>query len=358
MANVTYYIGAGASAGRRSKDGWILEGLPVVSEIAKRIDDLINNFNQASFPSDFSRVDEFVGLKTREDWQKAKERMLANMKWLLVACRQNATIDTFAKKLVLQDKKSEFEHLERLLAFYFILEQILNAPDSRYDTFLANILQEERQFPYNIKVLSWNYDSQFEIAYHEYDKVHQLSIGSKLSEAYQPFDILKINGSASFKDDSNIATYRKQLITKIPKERKPYDPFGDYDAADMYSILLDEVVDLYSWYVGEMNPLKPQSTNLSFAFDYNKPSNVLYRRAKEIVGVTDALVIIGYTFPFFNREIDRKILDNLNPDAEIYIQDMIPERVKQSFMAVCPYIKDANIHLLNEVDQFFLPPQL
>lgn len=41
MANVTYYIGAGASAGRRSKDGWILEGLPVVSEIAKRIDDLI-----------------------------------------------------------------------------------------------------------------------------------------------------------------------------------------------------------------------------------------------------------------------------------------------------------------------------
>ena len=260
--------------------------------------------------------------------------------------------------LLLQDKKSEFEHLEHLLAFYFIIEQILTAPDSRYDTFLANILQDKSQFPYNIKVLSWNYDSQFEIAYHEYDKVHQLSIGSKLSEAYQPFDILKINGSATFKDETDWAKHRKQLISKIPKEWKPYDPFGDYDAVDMYSILLDEVVDLYSWYVGEMNPLKPNSTNLSFAFDYNKPSDVLYRRAKEIVGVTDALVIIGYTFPFFNREIDRKILDNLNPDAEIYIQDMNPERVKQSFLAVCPSVKDHKIHLLKEVDQFFLPPQL
>ena len=189
MANVTYYIGAGASAGKRSEDGWITEGLPVVNEIAQRLDDLINNFNKASFSSDFSRVDDFVGLKTREDWDRAKERMLANMKWLLDACRQNATIDTFAKKLVLQDKKSEFEYLEHLLAFYFIIEQILTAPDSRYDTFLANILQDKSQFPYNIKVLSWNYDSQFEIAYHEYDKVHQLSIGSKLLEAYQPFDI-------------------------------------------------------------------------------------------------------------------------------------------------------------------------
>lgn len=35
MANVTYYIGAGASAGKRSKDGWITEGLPVVNEITE-----------------------------------------------------------------------------------------------------------------------------------------------------------------------------------------------------------------------------------------------------------------------------------------------------------------------------------
>ena len=98
MANVTYYLGAGASAGKRSEDGWITEGLPVVNEIAQRLDDLINNFNQASFSSDFSRVDDFVGLKTREDWERAKERMLANMKWLLDACRQNATIDTFAPR--------------------------------------------------------------------------------------------------------------------------------------------------------------------------------------------------------------------------------------------------------------------
>lgn len=357
MANVTYYIGAGASAGKRSEDGWIIEGLPVVNEITKRLDDIIHNFDQASFPSDFSRVDQFVGLKTREDWEKAKERMLANMKWLLEGCRQNATIDTFAKKLVLQDRTPEFEHLERLLAFYFIIEQILNIPDSRYDTFLANILQDKRQFPQNIKVLSWNYDSQFEIAYHEYDEAQKLCIGSKLSKEYQLFDILKINGSATFKGGSNIAKYRKQQMEKISKEWSMYDPF-DNKVSDTYSLLLDEIVDLYKWYVREINPTEDNSTNLSFAFDYNKPSDVLYRRAKEIVEVTDVLVIIGYTFPFFNREIDRKVLEYLNPDVTIYIQDLHPERVKQSFQAVCPDIKDAKIHLLSDVDQFFLPPQL
>lgn len=49
-------------------------------------------------------------------------------------------------------------------------------------------------------------------------------------------------------------------------------------------------------------------------------------------------------------------LDNLR--TKIYIQDLYPERIKQSIRAVLPDFNEANFVLLNDVDQFFLPPEL
>ena len=103
---------------------------------------------------------------------------------------------------------------------------------------------------------------------------------------------------------------------------------------------------------------RKDNTDLSFAFDYNYPSDEILQSIDYIIGTTDVLVIIGYTFPFFNREIDRKILQHLKPNAKIYIQDIYPERIKQSLKAVSLDIKEENIVLLSDVDQFYLPPEL
>ena len=73
---------------------------------------------------------------------------------------------------------------------------------------------------------------------------------------------------------------------------------------------------------------------------------------------TDVLVVIGYTFPFFNREIDRKILNHLRPQVKVYIQDKYPNRIKQNFRAVKNTIPEGHIELKEETDQFFLPPEL
>lgn len=355
MANVTYLIGAGASAGKRTKDGWIIEGLPVVNEITGRLREYVDGVRNATFPIDMKWTNQYLEMNDKSDWEYARQRLLYNLDYLYRVCRNNATIDTYAKKLVLQGKREDLEHLERMLAFFFVSEQVLCAPDSRYDTFLANILQDKRQFPENINVLSWNYDSQFEIAYHEYDVENQLRIGSKMSQTYQPFDILKINGSATFRGAGGMAEYRKALLKKMSKNSSEYSPFGD---PNKYDVILPDLIALFKLYVGEINPTKKNTTNLSFAFDYNRPSEVLYQRSDEIIRSTDVLVIIGYTFPFFNRIIDRRILASLPMDATIYIQDIHPERIQQSLQAVCPEMKESRIYLLNEVDQFFLPPQL
>lgn len=356
MANVTYYIGAGASAGKRAENGAILEGLPCVNEITHRIDNLISRISKAKlYEGDRDWRMPHFQLYTVGDWESAKQRLIANLSQLRDACWRNATIDTYAKKLVLQERKIELEHLERLLTFYFVVEQVLGIPDSRYDTFLANVLENLQQFPDNIKVISWNYDSQFEIAFYEYEKKNRLKIGSKLSSENQPYDILKLNGSATFQGPDYLPAYilqRKEDMKKIGHKNL----YGDADVK-MENILPDLVL-LYHLYVGEATLEREHKTNLSFAFDYNQLSDVMLHRANQIIEKTDVLVIIGYTFPFFNRETDRKVLDFLDPDTEIYIQDRNPERVKQSFLAVCPNVKEHKIHLVRDVDQFFLPPQL
>ena len=356
MTNVTYYIGAGASAGKRSNDGWITEGLPVVNEITERLSNYLQRIRQAKFydgERDWNAP--HFGLVGKAAWENAKRRLEISLERLYEACKQNATIDTYAKKLVLQGKDAEFEHLERMLTWYFMIEQAMCEPDSRYDTFLANIIEDLNRFPSHIKVLSWNYDSQFEIAYDEYRSGRLLNIGSKQSKNYQEYDILKINGSATFKGTEPIPAYRRSLKKQIQKQHNPND-VGYF--SDTIESILPDIVYLYNMFVGEINPTTKNTTNLSFAFDYNEPSDVLYRRADEIIQATEVLVIIGYTFPYFNRKIDRKLLDLLDPATEIYIQDMNPERVLQSFLAVCPSVKDDKIHLLREVNQFFLPPQL
>lgn len=50
MSKTIYYLGAGASFGKRSNLGNILEGMPVVSEIPSQINDFRDYIDQAVVP--------------------------------------------------------------------------------------------------------------------------------------------------------------------------------------------------------------------------------------------------------------------------------------------------------------------
>ena len=350
MANVTYLIGAGASAGKRDNKGTILEGLPCVNEIPARISNIVDILKKTNIPDNISWKNPLLGLTTKEEWEKAQKELLHSFLQLLQQTSQHATIDTYAKKLKLQGDVVEFKQLEQLLTLFFIFEQIISKPDTRYDTFLANILQAAAQLPKNIRILSWNYDSQIELAYDEYNKKNGLTIGTKQDEYYQEYEIIKINGTAAFQNQKSLTLIKEEIAKEIQEAQK--DPNSIY-AATMRVYLLNFIY-LYKLYVANMK----DNTKLSFAFDYTSPTHNIFQCIDEIISKTDALVIIGYTFPFFNREIDRRILNRITPHTKIYIQDLYPERIKQSLKAVLPDIKEDNIVLLKEVDQFFLPPEL
>lgn len=352
MANVTYLIGAGASAGKRDEKGNITEGLPCVNEIPKRINNIVTLLRNTPIPINITWKNSQLGLNSKEDWDKAKEVVLNQFQELYRHCAEHATIDTYAKKLVLKREKDRFKHLEQMLTLFFMFEELWSKPDSRYDTFLANILKDNLHFPDNIRFISWNYDNQFEITYSEYNPSGNLLVGSKRTIFNTRHEITKINGTASFIDrEQSFAIYRRKFLEEIQNTHEN-DLYSEAKAKENRWVL--ELIFLYKLYIEG----KENNTDLSFAFDYNYPSDQILQSIDYIIGKTDVLVIIGYTFPFFNREIDRKILQHLKPNAKIYIQDIYPERIKQSLKAVSPDIKEENIILLSDVDQFYLPPEL
>ena len=178
-------MGAGASFGKRGKEDFshkveiksgdavstshihcanILEGMPLVIEIPQRIlyiCDLIRN-SECTPDLSVKIVNSMPSIKF------TKELLVKDLMWLYDGAIKHATIDTFAKKLFLTGRVEDYNKLKKLLAIYFIIEQIINKPDSRYDTFLANILTPNLEIPERMKILTWNYDSQFEIAFNEY----------------------------------------------------------------------------------------------------------------------------------------------------------------------------------------------
>ena len=352
MANVTYLIGAGASAGKRGDNGYIIEGLPCVNEISSSIRDICNLIDQTPIPDYVEKwEDTQLELNSKADWDNARKKLLLSFQRLLVHSERHATIDTYAKKLVLKNNQIEFKQLEQLLTLFFIFLQVQNSPDSRYDTFLANILESNLHFPLNIRVLSWNYDSQFELAYSGYDTVNELLVGYKNAMFDMDYEIIKINGTATFSNQENISKLRKEIWNRIWEISE--DTRGSIQLQRDQAWLV-EFVYLYQLYVyGRTN-----NTHLSFAFDNTCPSNKIMTSIDNIIRRTDALVIIGYTFPFFNRKIDRQILQGLEDGVKIYIQDPYPERIRQSLKAVLPDVIDENITTLSQVDQFFLPPEL
>jgi hypothetical protein len=150
------------------------------------------------------------------------------------------------------------------------------------------------------------------------------------------FRIYKINGTAGFYNGTD------------HEDRYPWeDSISVFDAVlKTYAIAMDDGYNLVP--------------ALSFAWeDEHKYSSGLgiIELAERAAMQTDALVIIGYSFPFFNREIDKRIIGVLDPSTKIYIQDRDPNAVYRSFKAINPKLRDIELHI-DQYPQFHLPVEL
>ncbi|MCH5332058.1 MAG: hypothetical protein J1E33_06615, partial [Alistipes sp.] len=99
-------------------------------------------------------------------------------------------------------------------------------------------------------------------------------------------------------------------------------------------------------------------TRLSFAWENAKDDVFMDSVCRTIINA-EILVVIGYSFPFFNREIDRRIVSAMPKLKTVYIQDPYASNVQENFKAVLyPNNYQINYELRTNVAQFVLPNEL
>lgn len=342
MSKVVYLLGAGASYGIRQEletmddVSRIVEGLPIVNEINDELRFIIGRLEDADFEE-----------KQYKLWGKecdnydVKHELIDGFEWLLKESNRHATIDTFAKKLYLKGERNDYGKLKFLLSTFFLLEQTLHPYDKRYDTFLANILSSDLNIPDDIYVMTWNYDVQFDLAYREYNQCGiSMCVPPETRNTPRNSKLFKLNGSANYYGINNIDSSLclndnyKKLLDAIYSQLCVTTQNGTYS---------DGTVDLlFAWEKEKFDEL----------------SNVLYEKISD----AEILVVIGYTFPFFNHEIDREVFSHMPKLSKIYIQDPNVNKAKFALKSILSedrfrsLIKEEN--LIDDVSNFYLPPEL
>ena len=276
-----YYVGAGASA----------KSLPVAKDMPCRLQELANKIETHTDRSDNlnGRVEEIAG----------------ELRWLADSSRERATVDALAYNCHLRADNGQMDRLKKALAVFFLLEQAQQPVDPRYRDFLSYLgkLDERRDvaMPTDVRVVSWNYDMQFEKAYAEFlhpDHYPKVATALQVVPGLGPsaycsecFSIVKLNGTASM-------VFTSEQV--LAREYKTY----------LTSDFKNTLRHLGSYYDRLTTPY------LNFAWDDDEWRNDALKRIERV----ETLVVIGYSFPLVNQDVDLEVLTRLLRPETLYVQ--------------------------------------
>lgn len=374
MARQLIYIwGAGASA----------EAIPVVSGFkvaVSRLNRILLHKKDVLQDNYDGRYDELIDFC----WKMEKE------------ADSHSSIDTYCKKLMFLRRDEDLLKVKAfLVAYYFFVEfhsamtkdyiqpsdfkgllpNNLRRKDLRYDEFLASILRQSTsdlpKFPSNVFIYSWNYDLQFERSLVEFSRAQNILEIINIRKLH-PNDFYKNNHGLNYYKLNGLASHYSLLNNQ-------------YCHLDDESFLDDD--ELIERCLTTFNQLKnPESfirSGITFAWEnvyyerelnrinenlrkrsdgnYDQPSTPGRSRIKERINrqASTDVVLIGYSLPFYNREIDIGILKDLKV-TNVYIQDQ-PENasdIRSRFIATHGRsVTDHNNIRIQPSGRFFIPPQ-
>lgn len=320
--NITYLLGAGASA----------QTIPIVNGMADSILDLINDLDHLNTTEardatvTYNNVNPPLTRKVEAfspRYNPVSVRLtvlIEELKWLHEQAIMHSSLDTAAKKFYIKGEDDQLKRLKRSMAVYFLTLQNRKGIDKRYDKFWASILKatkHERIVPDNVKILTWNYDHQLIWSFNNFVKSrkHALQACSTpeglLERKNEGFFIGYLNGVAGAYWLNDKHLFPNKIITTRKKEEL-FKELNRY-----YDILDDEGIKF----------------NLRFAWEYldsdaeeNSIEKRYLEKIIEEIKTTNILVVIGYSFPNFNNEVDRMLIDAMNKSKslrKVYVQ--VPE---------------------------------
>jgi len=335
MANnshTLFYLGAGAS----------VPVLPVTSDILIEANNFINHIEayKKKQPNRPGITKPELGLLFN-----SIDNLLKDIHFFKAACEKHISIDTAAKKYLSQERIIEYDTIKQSLTDLFSFIQFTKPVSTRYDAFIAALYDHRKsKLPEQVKIVSWNYDFQFELAFSEYFNryIYQhvaeglnLTPHPQRSPSINSFFLYKMNGSATYIDKLNNEEFAP-LFPKLNTDRT-----------------IESVIEGIIHYRSNL-----YKNNIRFAFESNLDFEVLSQLRSSISNCVN-LVVIGYSFPFFNRDYDNFVFAQSNFE-NIYVQ--CPQEsfadissVMESFIQHKKPIQ--HIHA-NENSPFFIPRNL
>lgn len=349
---IVYYFGAGASA----------NAIPTVDKLRNRMVELsefLTNFTPHHSVKDELKLKSNLNLKILN-------KIIEELKWLHKETKYHQTIDTFAKKLFLHESQ-DLKKLKRCLITYFFFEQSLffsattvqdekifsksNLLDLRYDSLFANLIhrsQGKLSVDESVNIITWNYDLQIEMALKSYFSIpfnqlkEELNIHPNKNSYDNPkeeilvvdkFNVLKLNGNAFL--DYGLQNGEDATIYDKCWSSNDSETIIKYYLDEMQKEFTDDMVLSNSAAFKYFNFAWENHDNFGSSF---VGRNKIIDNAVDVIKNADVLIVVGYSFPTFNFEIDKKILSKANL-KELIIQDEYPNAILERMK---PLLKQLN----------------
>lgn len=270
----------------------------------------------------------------RDNVSNSKEGFLNDCIKFKHEVSNHLSFDTFFKKLFHLSESAE--KYKAILLIFFLYEQLRDIStldifnnsesnakkygikkgniDPRYDALIAGILNPvQNRFSLITKMnfLTWNYDTNLVASVKNFK-----SSNDSLADFFKTYE----TSTNHFIIDSELQIIHLNGRVFHPRYSK-YEPLNQYSLKIELSSLVNEYHKIDSKIWEHSNEIKfswetLSETNLSFGI----PEHIA--RAIESVKQSDIIVIIGYSFPLYNRLIDTAILNQNNLNGKtVYIQD-------------------------------------
>lgn len=281
------------------------------------------------------------------------------------------TVDTYARKLELTKDITQLDLLKMCISVFFDLwenfqetryislsTQIFNdfsykSIDHRYKSLFSILLDnknENIELNKYVKFISWNYDLQLESAFRLFLADNVVENFDDLNSKYFRFkgdndrlienNLFHLNGHRGFYSDFSFEDIKKQTV-----ESNSESTIENY---------WEKIEGLFESTMAQKSNF---NKHVKYAWEHNLGSD-WFKNIGEILSETEILVVIGYSFPPFNRGIDQFLFSKLNPKKikKIVYQDpnANKEIIENLFINPVPFEKKIVIESKN-INQFYLP---
>jgi len=361
MKELTYILGAGAS----------FQSIPIVKTFSNRFNEFLTWIENDIIKANGFSADE-----------KQKFGILLDLgKRLHSSFESHQSFDTYFKKLFHTGQKPKISEDKKVLNLYFIWEHLSVAVpkpdkyddfkfwkqsviDKRYDALIAGFLQPlaNEKVPYcKINFITWNYDLNLFMSLKNY-----FSPNTKIGDFFD--EINKRNGVWEIQNEITVINMNGFFYST------EFAVLSTLDYPNIHQIIYSKIKDESYFKSLNTGSFRYSASDqdedaelIKFAWENDKLAEGMFPQqvilANNKIASSENIIIIGYTFPLYNRLLDLACLEQKYiGSTRIVIQDPSAEIIRQNLLDYYQLSdNDAlrkNVKTIKDCESFYIPSNI